>query len=75
MRTTATDPKSLRSAVSSRTQRQAGTVTAEYAMVAVGAVLFGALFLAVIRLPIVHTLMMRIFTQLLGFLFQLHIFG
>ena len=58
-----------------RARRQAGAVTAEYAMVAVGAVLFGALFLVVVRLPVVHDLLLLVFLRLFGWLFELHILG
>jgi len=52
---------------------QAGAVTAEYAMVALGVVLFGAVFLLVIRTPAVHDLFLGVFLQLFGWLFTLDI--
>ncbi len=52
---------------------QAGAVTVEYAMVAVGAVLFGAVFLLVIRTPVVHDLLLGVFLRLFGWLFTLDI--
>lgn len=56
-------------------RRQAGTVTVEYAMVTLGAMLFGTLFLVVVRVPVVHDLLLRVFLQLFGWLFTLHILG
>jgi len=50
---------------------QTGAVTAEYAMVALGAVLFGAVFLLVIRSPVVHDLLLEVFLRLFGWLFTL----
>ena len=55
------------------TRRQAGAVTAEYAMVALGAVLFGVVFLLVIRTPAVHDLLLGAFLRLFGWLFTLDI--
>ena len=52
---------------------QAGAVTVEYAMVALGAVLFGVVFLLVIRTPAVHDLHLGAFLRLFGWLFTLDI--
>lgn len=54
-------------------RRQIGAVSAEYAMVALGAVLFGAIFLLVIRTPVVHDLLLQVFLRLFGWLFTLHV--
>lgn len=42
-------------------------------MVALGAVLFGAIFLLVIRTPVVHDLLLQVFLRLFGWLFTLHV--
>ena len=52
---------------------EVGAVTADYAMAAVGAVLFGAMFLLVIRTPVVHDLLLEVFLRLFGWLFTLDI--
>jgi hypothetical protein len=56
-----------------RHRRQVGAVTAEYARVAVGAILFGAVFLLVIKNPVVHDLLLHVFLRLFGWLFTLNI--